>query len=99
MTRLNFRHPVLIPDRIDITTPAGSSVSGTAICCQSEKAEQAAKDKATAAALKAASEKQAKVAEDARKRAELAAAKEAACKSEQAKLEDMTAKGSGGSGI
>lgn len=68
---------------------------------KAELAEQAARDKAAAeaAALKAASEKQAKEAEEARKKAELAAAKEAACKSEQAKLEDLAAKGSEGSGM
>ena len=68
---------------------------------KAELAEQAARDKAAAeaAALKAASEKQAKEAEEARKKTELAAAKEAACKSEQARLEDLAAKGSEGSGI
>lgn len=66
-----------------------------------QKAEQAARDKATseAAALKAASEKQAREAEEARKKAEMASAKEAACKSEQARIDDLTARGSEGSGI
>ena len=66
-----------------------------------QKAEQAARDKATAetAASKAASETQARESEEARKKAELFGAKEAACKSEQAKLEDLTSKGSQGSGI
>ncbi|MEP6840425.1 MAG: caspase family protein [Bradyrhizobium sp.] len=65
------------------------------------KAEQAARDKSTAeaAALKAASEKQAREAEEARKKAEFASAKEAACKSEQARIDELTAKGSEGSGI
>jgi hypothetical protein len=49
--------------------------------------------------LRAASEKQAKEAEAARKKAELAAAQEATCKSEQAKLDELTAKGSEGSGV
>ena len=37
MTRFSFRHSVIIPDRIDMTKPAGSSVSGTSICRQSEQ--------------------------------------------------------------
>jgi hypothetical protein len=61
--------------------------------------EEKRKAELEAAAAKAASEKQAREAEEARKKAELAAAKEAACKAEQAKLEQITAKGSEGSGI
>lgn len=66
-----------------------------------QKAEQAERDKAAAeaASLRAASEKQAREAEAARKKAELTAAREAACKSEQAKLEELIAKGSEGSGL
>jgi Caspase domain len=66
-----------------------------------QKAEEAQKNKAAAeaAALRAASEKQAKEAEDARKKAELASALEAACKKEQGKLDELTAKGSEGSGV
>jgi Caspase domain len=52
-----------------------------------------------AAEARAASEKQAREAEEARRKAELAAAKEATCKDEQGKLEQITAKGSEGSGI
>src|SRR3954469_23448800 len=48
---------------------------------------------------KAASDKQAREAEEARKKVELAAAKEIVCKDEQARLEQITAKGSEGSGI
>ena len=67
---------------------------------EKRKAEQAERERITAeAAARAATEKQAKEAEDARKKAELAAAKEAACKSEQGKLEQITAKGSEGSGM
>ena len=61
--------------------------------------EEKRKAELEAAAAKAASEKQAREAEEARRKAELAAAKEAACKAEQAKLEQITAKGSEGSGI
>ena len=57
------------------------------------KAEQEAAD------ARAASEKQAREAEEARRKAELAVAKEVACKEEQGKLEQITAKGSEGSGI
>jgi len=66
-----------------------------------QKAEEAEKAKTAAelAAQRAASEKQAKEAEAARKKAEMAAAQEAACKSEQARLEELTAKGSDGSGV
>lgn len=61
--------------------------------------EEKRKAELEAAAAKAASEKQAREADEARKKAELAAAKEAACKAEQTKLEQITAKGSEGSGI
>jgi len=66
-----------------------------------QKAEDAEKAKAAAelAAQRAASEKQFKEAEVARKRAEMAAAQEATCKSEQTRLEVLTAKGSDGSGV
>ncbi len=66
-----------------------------------QKAEEAerSKEAAEAAALRAASEKQAREAEAARKKAEMAAAQEAACKTEQSKLQDITAKGSEGSGV
>ena len=61
--------------------------------------EEKRKAELEAAEAKTASEKQAREAEEARKKAELAAAKEAACKEEQDKLEQITAKGSEGSGI
>jgi hypothetical protein len=66
-----------------------------------EKAEQAERDKAAkdAAALREASERQAREAEAARKKAEMAAAREVGCKNEQAKLEELIAHGSGGSGL
>ena len=66
-----------------------------------QKADDAARTKATAeaAALQAASDKQAREAEAARKKAEFAAAQEATCKTQQGKLEELTAKGSQGSGI
>ena len=65
------------------------------------KADQAEREKAAAeaAALREASEKQAREAEAARKKADLAAAQEAACKSEQGKLDELSAKGSEGSGV
>ncbi len=65
------------------------------------KAEQAERNKADAesAALRAASDKQAREAEAERKKAEFAAAQEVACKEEQGKLDELTAKGSEGSGI
>ena len=67
---------------------------------EKRKAEQAERERVAAeAAARAAAEKQAKEAEEARKKAELAAAKETACKSEQGKLEQITAKGSEGSGL
>lgn len=61
--------------------------------------EEKRKAELEAAAARAASEKQAREAEEARKKAELAAAKEIACKSEQARFEQITAKGSAGSGL
>jgi Caspase domain len=66
-----------------------------------QKAEEAGRTKeaSEAAALRAASEKQAREAETERKRAELATAQEAACKQEQGKLDELTAKGSQGSGV
>jgi hypothetical protein len=66
-----------------------------------QKAEDAERNKAAAeaAALRAASDKQAREAELQRRKAELAAAQEAACKQEQGKLEELTAKGSEGSGV
>ena len=66
-----------------------------------QKAEEAERNKAAAeaAALRAASEKQARQAEAERKKAELASAQEAACKKEQGKLDELTAKGSEGSGV
>ena len=66
-----------------------------------QKAEQAERDKsvAEAAAARAASDKEAKEAEIARKQADVMAAKQAACRSELAKLDDINAKGSEGSGL
>lgn len=66
-----------------------------------QKAEEMERNKAAAEAieLKAASEKQAREAEAARKKADQLAAQEATCKSEQGKLEEITAKGSEGTGI
>jgi hypothetical protein len=66
-----------------------------------QKAEEAERNKAAAeaAALRAASDKQAREAEAARKKAEQAAAQEAVCKAEQSKLEEITAKGSEGTGV
>jgi hypothetical protein len=67
---------------------------------EKRKAEQAERERIAAeTAARAAAEKQARDAEDARKKAELAAAKEAVCKSEQGKLEQITAKGSEGGGM
>jgi hypothetical protein len=65
-----------------------------------QKAEEAERTKAAAeaAALRAASEQQAKQAEAERKKAELAAAQEATCKQEQTKFDELSAKGSDGSG-
>ena len=62
-------------------------------------AEEKRRAEAEAAAARAAAEKQARDTDGDRKKAELAAAKEAACKSEQGKLEAITAKGSEGSGV
>lgn len=66
-----------------------------------QKAEKAERDKAAAeaAAARATAEKQARQAEDARKAAEAAAAREAVCKSEQARLDDIIARGSDGTGL
>jgi hypothetical protein len=66
-----------------------------------QKVEEAERNKAAAeaAAMRVASEKQAREAEAARKKAEAAAAQEATCKDEQGKLEQLTAKGSEGSGL
>ena len=73
------------------------------------KAAEAEKAKAAEAERKAAEAKQkaeeaerakaAALAEAERKKAELAAAQEAACKQEQTRLDDLTAKGSEGSGV
>ena len=61
-----------------------------------QKAEKAERERAEAeaAAARATAERQAKQAEEARKAAELAAAREEACKTEQATLDDIIAKGS-----
>lgn len=61
-------------------------------------AEEKRKAEVEAAAARAAAEKQAREAEEARRKAEVAAAREATCKSEQSRLEAITAKGSDGSG-
>ena len=61
--------------------------------------EERRKAEQEAAEARAASEKQAREAEEARKKVELAAAKEIVCKDEQGRLEQITAKGSEGSGI
>ena len=61
--------------------------------------EEKRKAELEAASAKTASEKQAREADEARKKAELAASNEAACKAEQGKLEQITAKGSEGSGV
>ena len=52
-----------------------------------------------AAAARTASERQAREAEEARKKAEIAVAQEVVCKNEQARFEQITAKGSEGSGV
>lgn len=62
-------------------------------------AEDKRKADQEAAATRTAAEKQAKEAEAERKKAEQASAQEAACKSEQAKFDDLSAKGSGGAGV
>jgi hypothetical protein len=66
-----------------------------------QKADQAERDKAVAAAAAAAAaaEKQSKEADAARKKAELAAQKEATCKDEQGKLDAILTKGSDGTGL
>jgi hypothetical protein len=66
-----------------------------------QRAEEAARTKAAAeaAAARAESEKQARRAEAERKKAEQASALEAACKAEQAKFKDLSAKGSDGAGV
>ncbi len=61
-------------------------------------AEEKRRAELEAAATRAAADKQAKEAEEQRKRAEQAAAAEAACRAEQAKFEQLSAKGSGGEG-
>jgi len=67
---------------------------------EKRKAELAERERVAAeAAARAAAEKQAKETEEVRKKAEVAAAKEAACKAEQTKLEQISAKGSEGSGL
>jgi uncharacterized caspase-like protein len=65
------------------------------------KAEEAERNKAAAeaAAARAESEKQARQAEAERKKAEQASALEAACKAEQTKFEELSAKGSDGAGV
>jgi hypothetical protein len=94
---------------------AEAAAQRAAIERQAKAAEAAERDKATAAERKAieekrkaeqeaadaraASEKQAREAEEARRKVEIAAAKEIVCKDEQARLEQITAKGSEGSGI
>jgi hypothetical protein len=66
-----------------------------------QKAEEAARNKAAAeaAAARVESEKQARQAEAERKKAEQASATEAACKAEQSKFEELSAKGSDGAGL
>src|SRR5882757_5147009 len=66
-----------------------------------QKAEEAERNKAAAeaAAARAESERQARQAEAERKKAEQASALEAACKAEQAKFDDLSAKGSDGAGV
>jgi DNA segregation ATPase FtsK/SpoIIIE-like protein len=66
-----------------------------------QKAEEAERNKAAAeaAAARAESEKQARQAEAERRKAEQASALEAACKAEQAKFEDLSARGSDGAGV
>ena len=66
-----------------------------------KKAEEAERNKAAAeaAAARAESEKQARQAEAERRKAEQASALEAACKAEQSKFEDLSAKGSDGAGV
>jgi hypothetical protein len=67
---------------------------------EKRKSEQAERERVAAdAAARAAAEKQAKDAEDTRKKAEVAAAKEATCKAEQTTLEQISDKGSQGTGF
>ncbi|NVN88328.1 MAG: caspase family protein [Rhodopseudomonas sp.] len=65
------------------------------------KAEEAEKNKAAAEAakLRAESERQARQAEEERRKAEVASAQEAACKQQQPKFDELSAKGSEGSGL
>ncbi|QWG25419.1 caspase family protein [Bradyrhizobium sediminis] len=66
-----------------------------------KKAEEAERNKAAAeaAAARAESERQARQAEAERRKAEQASALEAACKAEQTKFEQLSAKGSDGAGV
>jgi hypothetical protein len=66
-----------------------------------QRAEEAERNKAAAeaAAARAESEKQLRQAEAERKKAEQASALEAACKVEQSKFDDLSAKGSDGAGV
>jgi hypothetical protein len=66
-----------------------------------QKAEEAERNKAAAeaAAARAESERQARQAEAERKKAEQTSALEAVCKAEQAKFDDLSAKGSDGAGV
>jgi hypothetical protein len=68
---------------------------------EKRKAEEAERIKAAAEleALRAASEQQARQAEAERKKAELASAREATCKQEQTRFDELSAKGSEGSGL
>jgi hypothetical protein len=67
---------------------------------EKRKVEQAERERLAAeAAARALAEKQAREAEEARRKAEIAAAKEAACKAEQTKLEQISDKGSAGTGL
>jgi peptidoglycan hydrolase-like protein with peptidoglycan-binding domain len=66
-----------------------------------QKAEEAEKSKAAAEAakLRAESERQARQADEERRKAEQASAQETACKEQQPKFDELSAKGSGGSGV
>ena len=77
----------------------GSREKAKAAAAERKANEEKRKAEQEAAEARAASEKQAREAEEARKKAEFAVAKEVACKDEQGKLEQITAKGSEGSGI
>ena len=85
----------------DEAEAGGGAKAGTAKALEAERkaADEKRKAEAEAAAARAAAEKQAREAEETRRKAELAAAKEAACKSEQGRLEAITAKGSDGTGF